>query len=144
MTYNILYDYTPTNKIFFQFYSCVLPLCYRLPLIYDSNLWHQMPLGCSLALPYVYSWCGLNCVRRNNVLYFLFGRSHPNHTYHSRNPSPYHPSRYRSASSFISPSGSFTWPCPVHGPSRHTPTTMTGSSKGSNLGSHIFNSADIE
>jgi hypothetical protein len=57
---------------------------------------------------------------------FLFGQSHRNHTYHCRNPSPYHPSHYGSASSFVSRFGSFAWPRLVHSPVRHTPVTVMG------------------
>jgi hypothetical protein len=82
----------------------------------------------------------------DETMYFIFSfdRSHPNHTYHYRNPSPYSPSRYGSAFSSVSPSASFAWPCPGHSP----PPPYTGhydeSSKGSNLAVHVFFSADSE
>jgi hypothetical protein len=67
--------------------------------------------------------------RWNNVLYFLFGRSHQNHIYHCRNPSPYHPSCYGSTSSFVFPFRSFAWPRLIHSPARHTLGTPTGQAK---------------
>jgi hypothetical protein len=85
-------------------------------------------MGSSLALPYVYSWCDLPYGIQNNILYFLFSRSHPNHTYHFCNSSLYHPSHYGTAS-YVSPSESFAWSRPVHSTSRHTPTTMTCQAK---------------
>jgi hypothetical protein len=97
--------------------------------IYNSYPWHHAALGSSLALPYVYSLCGLQYDIQNNVLYFLFGRSHPNLTYHFRNPSRYHPSRYGTASYYISLSWSFTWSHLVHSTSHHTPATATGQAK---------------
>jgi hypothetical protein len=85
--------------------------------------------GSSLALAYVYSWCGLHCGRQNNILYSWFGRNNPNHTYHCSNSSPYHPSHYRCASSSISPFTSFAWPRPIHSPAPHTPANATGQAK---------------
>jgi hypothetical protein len=72
------------------------------------------------------SWCGLHRDRRNDVLYSLFDRSHSNHTYHCRNPSPYRPSHYGSDSSSVSPSASFAWPRLGHSPAPHTPATVMG------------------
>jgi hypothetical protein len=73
---------------------------------------------------------GVAFTMTDGIMYFIsFSQSHQNHTYHYCNPSPYHPSRCRTVSSSVSPSGYFAWSRLVHSPARHTTVTVTGQVK---------------